>query len=70
MVLTMPFGHYKKVPEIFNKEQLYKIQRLIKNVNFYCESFDNSLQNIDIGDYVYLDPPYAKENKKIFCRIQ
>ena len=39
---------------------------MIKNVNFYCQSFDNSLQNIDIGDYVYLDPPYAKENKKSF----
>ena len=63
---NVPFGHYKKVPEIFNKDQLYKIQSLIKNVNFYCQSFENSLENIDIGDYVYLDPPYAKENKKSF----
>ena len=63
---NVPFGHYKKVPEIFNKEQLYKIQSLIKNVNFYCQSFENSLENVDIGDYVYLDPPYAKENKKSF----
>jgi len=63
---NVPFGHYKKVPEIFNKDKLYKIQSLIKNVNFYCLGFENSLENIDIGDYVYLDPPYAKENKKSF----
>ena len=63
---NVPFGHYKKVPEIFNKDQLYKIQSLIKNVNFYCQSFENSLENVDIGDYVYLDPPYAKENKNSF----
>ena len=63
---NVPFGHYKKVPEIFNKDQLYKIQSLIKNVNFYCLSFENSLEYVDIGDYVYLDPPYAKENKKSF----
>tara|TARA_B100000902_G_C27259183_1_gene889669 strand:+ start:235 stop:1128 length:894 start_codon:yes stop_codon:yes gene_type:complete len=63
---NVPFGHYKKVPEIFNKDQLYKIQSLIKNVNFYCLGFENSLEYVDIGDYVYLDPPYAKENKKSF----
>lgn len=63
---NVPFGHYKKVPEIFNKDQLYKIQNLIKNVNFYCESFEDSLKNVDTGDYVYLDPPYVKENKKSF----
>jgi len=63
---NVPFGHYKKVPEIFNKDQLYKIQSLIKNVNFYSLGFENSLENVDIGDYVYLDPPYAKENKKSF----
>ena len=63
---NVPFGHYKKVPEIFNKDELYKIQDLIKGVNFCCKSFEDSLQNIKIGDYVYLDPPYAKENKKSF----
>jgi DNA adenine methylase len=63
---NVPFGHYKKVPEIFNKDQLYKIQKLFKNVNFYCQSFEDSLKNVDTGDYVYLDPPYVKENKKSF----
>lgn len=63
---NVPFGHYKKVPEIFNKDQLYKIQKLFKNVNFYCQNFEDSLKNVDTGDYVYLDPPYVKENKKSF----
>jgi DNA adenine methylase len=63
---NVPFGHYKKVPEIFNKNELYKIQDLIKEVNFSCKSFEDSLQNVTRGDYVYLDPPYAKENKNSF----
>ena len=63
---NVPFGHYKKVPGIFNKSELYKIQKLIKDVNFYCKSFENSLENVKIGDYVYLDPPYAPKNKNSF----
>jgi len=62
---NVPFGHYKN-PEIINEEHLKKISELIKNVNFYCSSFEKSFEQINQDDFVYLDPPYAPENNKSF----
>ena len=63
---NVPYGHYKKTPTIITKENLYKISDLIKDVIFIHEDFSDSLQNIKENDFVYLDPPYAPENKKSF----
>ena len=63
---NIPYGHYKKTPTIITKEELDNISELIKNVEFKCCSFTESFKNIKEGDFVYLDPPYAPENKKSF----
>ena len=55
---NVPFGHYKTTPSI-SKEELYKISNLIQDVNFVCQDFSISLENVGKGDFVYLDPPYA-----------
>jgi len=57
---NVPYGHYKN-PEIINKEHLYEIHELIKNVIFECCDFNTSLKHIESNDFVYLDPPYAAE---------
>lgn len=62
---NVPYGHYLN-PEIINKEHLDDIHNLIKNVIFECCDFNKSLKNIKPRDYVYLDPPYAPENKTSF----
>jgi len=62
---NVPFGHYNN-PEIINEEHIKKISKLIKNVNFYCSSFEKSFENINENDFTYLDPPYAPENDKSF----
>ena len=62
---NVPYGHYKNV-SVIDKEELYLISDLIKNVEF-CEcDFSESLKNVQKGDFVYLDPPYAPENEKSF----
>lgn len=63
---NVPYGHYKKTPTIITKEEIDKISDLIKNVEFIPSDFTNSIINIKIGDFVYLDPPYAPETKKSF----
>jgi len=63
---NVPYGHYKKTPSVISKEDLNYISDLIKNVEFKKSSFSDSIKNIEEGDFVYLDPPYAPENNKSF----
>ena len=62
---NVPYGHYKKV-NIIEKDELEKISELIKNVNFECLDFRESLKKVGSHDFVYLDPPYAPETKNSF----
>ena len=61
-----PYGHYKKTPEVVNKEHLDLVHDLIKDVVFECLDFKASLAKAESGDFVYLDPPYAPETEKSF----
>ncbi len=63
---NVPYGHYKKTPTVVTKEELDKISELIKDVEFIHCDFATSLNNVEDGDFVYLDPPYAPENNKSF----
>ena len=63
---NVPYGHYKKTPTIISKTDLNYISDLIKAVEFRHSSFTESMKNIKKDDFVYLDPPYAPENKKSF----
>lgn len=63
---NVPYGHYKTTPTIITKENLDNVYELIKNVKFIKADFNESIKKIKKGDFVYLDPPYAPENKKSF----
>lgn len=65
---NVPFEKNRKnVPEIINKGHLDKVSELIKDVEFSSCSFESSsITNIQDGDFVYLDPPYAPENDTSF----
>ena len=62
---NVPYGHYNN-PEIINQEHLNEIHKLIQNVIFECCDFSTSLNNIELNDYVYMDPPYAPETNISF----
>ena len=63
---NVPYGHYKKTPAIITEAELNKISDLIKDVNFVCADFKESIRTVGEGDFVYLDPPYAPETSKSF----
>ena len=63
---NVPYGHYKKTPTIITKETLDCISNLIKDVEFTCCDFRDSINNAQPGDFMYLDPPYAPLNETSF----
>lgn len=61
---NVPYGNYKNPS--FDEDHIRTISRLIQPVEFNCSSFEISLEKLEDGDFVYLDPPYAPENSKSF----
>lgn len=65
---NIPYGHYKKTPNIISHETLNKISNLIQDVEFICLDFNESMKKINKNDFVYLDPPYAPETSTSFVK--
>ena len=65
---NVPYGHYKKTPKMITEQELDVISDLIKDVVFIHGDFTDSFKNMKKGDFVYVDPPYVKENEKSFVK--
>lgn len=53
-------------PSIISKSHLLQFHKIIKNVIFIDGDFHNTMSNIQAGDFVYMDPPYAPQEKTSF----
>jgi DNA adenine methylase len=62
---NVPYGNYKN-PEIINKNHLEIISKLIKDVIFECYDYKISLNQTELNDFIYIDPPYIGEMKTSF----
>ena len=62
---NVPYGHYDN-PSICDEISYKQISELISDVEFYCLDFETGRENIDKGDFVYMDPPYIPEKKNGF----
>jgi len=62
---NVPFGNYKN-PEIVSLEHLKEVSILIKDVIFECLDYSKSIEKVQEGDTVYMDPPYAPETTNSF----
>ena len=63
---NVPYGHYTKIITDNIQQNILYIAELIKDVQFYVGDFSHVLANIRVGDFVYIDPPYAPINNTSF----
>ena len=53
-----PFGRYKN-PAICDEENLRAVADTLRSAELSAQSFAGALADVDVGDLVYFDPPYA-----------
>lgn len=63
---NVPFGHYKTTPTVLDDANIYAISTLIQHVVFTVCDYADALARAVVGDFVYLDPPYAPQTASSF----
>ena len=58
---NVPMGNYRN-PTICDGENLKELSKLLKNVEFKCEDYAESLKYADENTFIYFDPPYRPLN--------
>ena len=58
---NVPYGDRKA--KIYDGTNMRQISLLLKTVELVAESYENTLQRAETGDFVYLDPPYHPLSK-------
>jgi DNA adenine methylase len=49
-----------------SKEEICTFSKSLQNASFICQDFRRTIELVKKGDFVYIDPPYAIENHRIF----
>jgi DNA adenine methylase len=55
-----------KTGQLPTKEELYKASKILGCAHIFTGDFEHTLQGVKKGDFVYMDPPYAVKNRRIF----
>lgn len=73
-IFNVPYGRHPR-SELFNEKQLYKVSKILREVNIEISDFESALLDVKKGDFIFLDPPYTvahrnngfiEYNEKIF----
>lgn len=63
---NVPYGHYKKTPNIITFKELQELSVLMEDVQFECLTYLETFPKIKKYSFVYIDPPYVPINKTSF----
>jgi len=55
-----------KTGQLPSREYLYRASKTLSNAQIVTRDFQETLNEVKKGDFVYMDPPYAVKNSKIF----
>ena len=61
---NVPMG--RRPGEYFTLDDLLLCSELLQNATLVAGDFANTLEHVKAGDFVYLDPPYAVNSRRIF----
>lgn len=61
---NVPMG--SKLSAYFSKEDILSCAKLLQQVTFVAGDFSETLNHVKAGNFVYLDPPYAVNSRRIF----
>jgi DNA adenine methylase len=61
---NVPMG--TRLGEYFSKDDLLNCSQLLQSTTLVAGDFVKTLELVQTGDFVYLDPPYAVTSRRIF----
>jgi DNA adenine methylase len=61
---NVPMG--TRLGEYFGREDLVRCSKLLQKATLVAGDFVKTLERVEPGDFVYLDPPYAVTSRRIF----
>jgi DNA adenine methylase len=62
---NVPMG--SKLSKYPSKQELLFCSKLLQNIRLVAGDFTKTLEHVKAGNFVYLDPPYAVNSRRIFC---
>lgn len=68
---NVPYGKYKSL-NLYDEKKFIEIKKVLenKNINILNSDYKDIIKDAKKGDFIYLDPPYYKENKTSFTKYQ
>jgi DNA adenine methylase len=63
---NVPMG--SKLSAYSSKEDLLRCSKMLRNIKLVAGDFTKTLEHVRAGNFVYLDPPYAVNSRRIFCQ--
>tara|TARA_X000000368_G_scaffold189477_1_gene149437 strand:- start:811 stop:1698 length:888 start_codon:yes stop_codon:yes gene_type:complete len=64
---NVPIGSYKN-PTICDSQNLLKVNKNLQNVNIECHGYEQIINHIKKGDFIYIDPPYIPLDPTSFTK--
>lgn len=61
---NVPFG--SKLSSYPSRDDFVECSRSLRNTSLVAGDFQQSLRKVEAGDFVYLDPPYAVNSRRVF----
>jgi len=66
---NVPFSASGKTGAVPELERWLECAKILRNATLRSQDFETFiLRNVDRGDFVYLDPPYAVSNRRVFSQ--